>query len=91
MGSTIGHLMAFVCELTFVAARGIEGIGLLAVATLLSSAYLVSAGLLREWQVYSEAYTANGPKSEFGGISQGCHDCIPKDAKAPWFRSTTAG
>lgn len=53
----LGHLAAFICELAVLAARGIEGAGLAAVTALVSSAYFVSAALVRAWQTKPEAYT----------------------------------
>jgi hypothetical protein len=52
----LGHLAAFVCELAVLAARGIEGAGLAAITALVSSAYFVSAGLVRAWHAKPEAY-----------------------------------
>jgi hypothetical protein len=56
MYSGLGHLLAFMCELTVVAARGIEGAGLVALTAILSSAYLVSVGLVRAWHEHPETY-----------------------------------
>jgi hypothetical protein len=62
----LGHLAAFVCELAVLAARGIEGAGLAAITALVSSAYFVSVGLVRAWQIKPETYSPwdAQPKSE---------------------------
>ena len=59
MYSYLGHVTAFVCELVIVAARGIEGVGLVAITALLSSAYLVSSGLVREWHAVADTYSTH--------------------------------
>jgi hypothetical protein len=56
MYHNLGHLAAFVCELAVVALRGIEGIGLLAITALLSSAYVVSVWLVRDWSTSTDPY-----------------------------------
>jgi hypothetical protein len=74
MWSYLGHLTAFVCELTIVVARGIEGIGLVAITLVLSSAYCVSVWLVRDWNAPTETYAPWDARSQNDAMARGGRD-----------------
>src|SRR5262249_10893618 len=77
MWSYLGHLAAFVCELTLVAARGIEGIGLVAITALLSSAYCVSVWLVRDWNPPAQTYAPWETRSQNASTAPTGPDNVP--------------
>jgi hypothetical protein len=74
MYHNLGHLAAFVCELAIVAVRGVEGIGLLAITALLSSAYGVSVWLVRDWSASTDPYAPWAAQSQIESAARNGQD-----------------